>query len=111
MSSNSQLVRLEAVLRFSNGKSSPSRDEGGKVSVYGSNGLIGFAAESNSPENTIVIGRVGSYCGSVHFSKAACWVTDNSIKAIAKNDNDPFFLCYVLKHLNLNSCEVVRGSH
>jgi type I restriction enzyme S subunit len=103
MSSNSQLVRLEAVLRFSNGKSSPSRDEGGTVSVYGSNGLIGFAAESNSPENTIVIGRVGSYCGSVHFSKAACWVTDNAIKAIAKNDNDPFFLCYVLKHLNLNN--------
>jgi len=71
--------------------------------VFGSNGLIGQAGESNSEPNTIVIGRVGSYCGSVHFSKIACWVTDNAIRATAKNDNDPAFLFYLLKHLNLNS--------
>jgi type I restriction enzyme S subunit len=103
MTFDAQLLRLEAVLNFSNGRSSPARDEKEKISVYGSNGLIGYTAEANSSKNTIVIGRVGSYCGSVHFSKNSCWVTDNAIKATVKDDNDPFFLYYVLKHLNLNN--------
>jgi len=98
-----RLTRLEQVLSFTNGRTSPERNESDSYPVFGSNGLIGQAGESNSEPNTIVIGRVGSYCGSVHFSKIACWVTDNAIRATAKNDNDPAFLFYLLKHLNLNS--------
>jgi type I restriction enzyme S subunit len=98
-----RLTRLEQVLSFANGRSSPERNESDSYPVFGSNGLIGQAGESNSEPNTIVIGRVGSYCGSVHFSKIACWVTDNAIRATAKNGNDPAFLFYLLKHLNLNS--------
>ena len=103
MSSDSSPTRLEHVLNFANGRSSPDRAEDARYPVYGSNGLIGRAGEKNSEPNTIVIGRVGSYCGSVHFSKDACWVTDNAIRATAKNDHDPEFLYYLLKHLNLNS--------
>ena len=102
-SESAQLTRLEKVLSFANGRTSPERNESARCPVFGSNGLIGRAGESNSEPNTIVIGRVGSYCGSVHFSKSACWVTDNAIRATAKNDNDPAFLFYLLKHLNLNS--------
>jgi type I restriction enzyme, S subunit len=96
-------TRLENVLNFANGRSSPDRDDHALYPVFGSNGLIGRAGESNSEPNTIVIGRVGSYCGSVHFSKDACWVTDNAIRATVKNENDPSFLFYLLKHLNLNA--------
>jgi type I restriction enzyme S subunit len=103
MSSKVSLTRLEYALHFANGRSSPDRDEGARYPVYGSNGLIGRAGEKNSEPKTIVIGRVGSYCGSVHFSKDACWVTDNAIRATAKGDHDPAFLYYLLKHLNLNS--------
>jgi type I restriction enzyme S subunit len=103
MSSKVSPTRLEHALHFANGRSSPDRDEGALYPVYGSNGLIGRAGEKNSEPNTIVIGRVGSYCGSVHFSKDACWVTDNAIRATAKSDHDPAFLYYLLKHLNLNS--------
>ena len=103
MSSEVVQTRLEQVLNFANGRSSPDRDDHARYPVFGSNGLIGRAATSNSEPNTIVIGRVGSYCGSVHFSKDACWVTDNAIRATAKNDNDPSFLFYLLKHLNLNA--------
>jgi type I restriction enzyme S subunit len=49
------------------------------------------------------VGRVGSYCGAVHFSSLACWVTDNAIKATAKDGNDPLFLFYLLKQINLNN--------
>jgi restriction endonuclease S subunit len=103
MSSDFSKTRLENVLNFANGRTSPERDDAAGVPVFGSNGLIGKASESNSQPNTIVIGRVGSYCGSVHFSKDACWVTDNAIRAIAKGDNDPSFLYYLLRHLNLNN--------
>ena len=98
-----RLARLEEVLSFANGRTSPEREDAAPFPVFGSNGLIGQASESNSPPNTIVIGRVGSYCGSVHFSREACWVTDNAIRATAKGENDPSFLHYLLKQLNLNN--------
>ena len=103
MSSELRVARLEEVLSFANGRTSPEREDAAPFPVFGSNGLIGQASESNSPPNTIVIGRVGSYCGSVHFSREACWVTDNAIRATAKGENDPSFLHYLLKQLNLNN--------
>jgi type I restriction enzyme S subunit len=103
MSSEFQRSKLEALVTFSNGRSSPDRFEDGAFPVYGSNGLIGLANEVNAPAQSIVIGRVGSYCGSVHFSWTECWVTDNAIRATAKGNNDSSFLYYLLKHLDLNN--------
>ena len=94
---------LGKLVTFSNGRSSPERFEDGKYPVFGSNGLIGKANETNAPAYCIVVGRVGSYCGSVHFSQQPCWVTDNAIKATAKDKNNPEFLFYLLKHLDLNN--------
>ncbi|MBG5757271.1 restriction endonuclease subunit S [Pseudomonas aeruginosa] len=103
MSSDLQSTKLESLITFSNGRSSPDRSDDRAFPVFGSNGLIGWAQETNSPANSIVIGRVGSYCGSVHFSPSPCWVTDNAIRATAKGDNDPSFLYYLLKQLDLNN--------
>lgn len=103
MSSEFRKKNLGMLIALANGKSSPERFDNGKFSVFGSNGVVGRANESNSPANSIVIGRVGSYCGSVHFSSCPCWVTDNAIMAKAKEDNDPSFLFYLLKHLDLNN--------
>jgi hypothetical protein len=61
-------ITLADVLSFSNGRASPERADGLPHPVYGSNGVIGFADEVNADPNTIVIGRVGSYCGSLYFS-------------------------------------------
>ena len=77
--------------------------------VYGGNGVIGFCDEVNSSPGTIIIGRVGSYCGSVHFSDSSCWVTDNAIRAKAVNGNDPRFLFYMLQTLHLNNYRVGSG--
>ena len=86
MSSEWLTGTLGEYIELSNGKTRP--EEGGRTSVYGSNGIIGSCQESNSPKETIVIGRVGTYCGSLHFSKEECWVTDNAIKAVAKKDGN-----------------------
>ena len=93
---------LGELLSFSNGKTSPERTCGSSHPVYGSNGVIGFSDETNAPPETIVIGRVGSYCGSLHFSDSSCWVTDNAIRANAVNGNDSRFLFYLLQTLRLN---------
>ena len=96
-------------LKFSNGKTSPNRTDTGFYPVYGANGIIGYSSEYNSDENTIIIGRVGSYCGSVHFSYKKCWVTDNAISARSMNLKESIFWFYYLKFLNLNSMRVGSG--
>ncbi len=95
-------TQLGQVLSFSNGRSSPERDDGLPFPVYGSNGVIGYTNEINSDPNTIIIGRVGSYCGSLYFSRQPCWITDNAIRAVTLNDNSPRYLYYLLLALHLN---------
>lgn len=103
------MSNLGQYLKFSNGKTSPDRTDTGFYPVYGANGIIGYSSEYNSDENTIIIGRVGSYCGSVHFSDKKCWVTDNAISARSINLKESIFWFYYLKSLNLNSMRVGSG--
>ena len=109
MKSERVTTTLDSLLSLSNGKSSPERSNDLLYPVYGGNGVIGFSDKANSNPGTIIIGRVGSYCGSVHFSDRACWVTDNAIRAKAINGNDPRFLFYMLQTLQLNSFRVGSG--
>ena len=55
------------------------RTEGG-IPVFGGNGINGYHDQANVNEPTIVIGRVGYYCGSVHLTPQTAWVTDNALK-------------------------------
>ncbi len=102
-------VTVGDLLWFSNGASSPERSEDFQYPVYGSNGLIGFARATNTDANAVVIGRVGSYCGSLHFSDRPCWVTDNAIRGIAVDGADPKFMFYLLRTLNLNEWRTGSG--
>ena len=56
-----------------------------------------------------MIGRVGSYCGSLHYSDQMCWVTDNAIQANAIDENDARFLLYLLQTLRLNGWRAGSG--
>ena len=97
------------LLLFANGRSSPERADGLPHSVYGSNGIIGYANEANADAGAIIIGRVGSYCGSLYQSTQKCWVTDNAIRAVAKNGHNPRFLFYLLGTLALNNWRAGSG--
>ena len=109
MKSERATTTLGSLLSLSNGKTSPERSSDLPYPVYGGNGVIGFCDEVNSSPGTIIIGRVGSYCGSVHFSHSSCWVTDNAIRAKAMNGNDPRFLFYMLQTLHLNNYRAGSG--
>ncbi|MDF0534689.1 restriction endonuclease subunit S [Shewanella sp. A32] len=102
MSFELQEANLGHFLNFKNGKSSPDRSDDSAYPVFGSNGIIGRSEKTNCTANTIVIGRVGSYCGSVHFSEEKCWVSDNAISCTTKKFGEELFWFYFLERLNLN---------
>jgi type I restriction enzyme, S subunit len=94
-------LSLSDIAIFFNGKSRPKGD--GNIPVYGGNGILGYTNISNYSGTSIVIGRVGAYCGSLFFVKREIWVSDNALLVRAKNKNQNHYLFYLLKTLNLNS--------
>ena len=99
---------LGSYLSFRNGKTSPNRTGAGVFPVFGSNGSIGRSNDSNAAPDTIIIGRVGTYCGSLHFSKSACWVTDNAIICTSPHREGKFWF-YALASLDLNNYRAGSG--
>lgn len=101
---NWKWVRLGEIITLSSGKSLKVRSlaENDKYPVYGGNGINGYFSDYNVEKNTIIIGRVGFYCGSVYKTKTESWVTDNALIArIFANCFDVNFLVYILKHFEL----------
>lgn len=96
-------VALGEIADFRNGKAiSPEKyTAAGMHPVFGSNGQIARSDEVLYAEPAIVIGRVGAYCGCVHFVPRASWVTDNAIVALPKKGNDIRYLFYLLGSLEL----------
>ncbi|MDB3932946.1 restriction endonuclease subunit S [Luminiphilus sp.] len=98
-----RLVPINTYLTFGNGKKRPDEEGNRNFQVFGSNGVIGQCDEFNTPAGTIVIGRVGTYCGSLHYSSEQCWVTDNAIRGTAKTGADPRYCYYLLLTKNLHA--------
>ena len=74
----------------------------GTIPVYGGNGVNGHHDQANVEEPTLVIGRVGYYCGSVHITPAKAWVTDNAfITRYPKSYLDMEWLYWLLVGTNL----------
>ena len=82
-----------------NGKKRPNTV--GHYPVYGGNGIMDYCNTYNN-ENTIIIGRVGAYCGNVFYCKDKCWVSDNAIALCANSDNNIKYLYYLLASLDLH---------
>jgi len=101
---NNQEVKLDEILDFYNGKKRPK--ETGKYPVYGGNGILDYCNQFNAEGNSIIIGRVGAYCGIVYFEKNRCWISDNAILAKAKRDVSSKFMFYKLTSMNLNDMSI-----
>jgi len=95
-------VRLGDYLDFGNGRSAPPRASQGQFPVYGANGAIGYAPEYNASGPLVVIGRVGSYCGSVRYCDSDVWVTENTVVCRAKNPEETRYWYYALQTCRLN---------
>jgi Restriction endonuclease S subunits len=91
------------LLKVSSGASlTTANQKGGRFPVYGGNGVNGWHDEFNVPEQTIVIGRVGVYCGAVHVTDRPAWITDNALVVTLKKTVNATYLAAALKIANLN---------
>lgn len=92
--------KLGDVVNFGNGKVRPQEE--GDIPVYGGNGILYYGNDYNYDGETIIIGRVGAYCGSVYYENRNIWVSDNALSAKPKDNNFTKFFYYYLSYLDLN---------
>jgi len=87
-----------------------SMDSSGIYPVYGGNGINGYHSTFMFEESKIVIGRVGVYCGSIHYTQPNSWITDNALYVVEK---DPRlldeYLVLALRYANLNQYSSQSG--
>lgn len=97
-------ITLKDLIKVSsgNGLTAKQMNLRGDFPVFGGNGINGRHDQVNVVEKTIVIGRVGFYCGSVHLTPERAWVTDNALLVrFDKSIIDRNFLFYGLQGIDL----------
>ncbi|AYE95273.1 hypothetical protein C0J29_11200 [Mycobacterium paragordonae] len=104
-----ETVALGDHLDFAAGSTPPIRATGGCHPICGANGAIGYTTQRNARGPLIVIGRVGSYCGSVHYCESDAWVTDNALIVRARNPDETRYWVYALKSCGLNRFRAGSG--
>ena len=105
---NWRLVRLGDIIQISSGSSliSAHMNKKGNIPVFGGNGITGYHDAGNIFKKTLVIGRVGFYCGSIHITPDISWVTDNAfITCFSEKNIYIYFLEWLLKGTNLKENE------
>lgn len=111
-------VRLGEIISISSGKFLPTNEmnQNGSIPVYGGNGINGYHDNYLIDKPTLIIGRVGFYCGCVHLSTGKAWVTDNAfIVSFSENNININFLKLLLvasdlgKNDNATAQPVVSG--
>ena len=95
----------KSLFAFSSGKflcEAKRKDDG--IPVYGGNGIAWHTDDALIDFSTIIIGRVGAYCGNVKIVKEPVWITDNAIY-IKEFKTDKFnldFLYMLMTYLNFS---------
>lgn len=90
-------------IRVSDLPKSPS--DAHPIPVFGGNGISGYTdtVMAGTSEPTVVIGRVGQFCGVTSMTVGPCWITDNALyPAKISQDIQPAFLALCLRASNLN---------
>lgn len=110
--SDFEQVSLGDLFKLSSGNGLTSKNMlPGEFPVYGGNGIAGWHSKYIVESPTIVIGRVGAYCGSIHVTKPKSWITDNGlyVTEYLRNDVNQAFLALMLNKLGLNRFAKVGG--
>jgi len=110
-----EVVDSSKIFKLASGKSRPSEisiipTKNMPFPIYGGNGILGYTNKFMTDKETIVIGRVGEYCGSIHKAPKFSWITDNAlyiVKLIWEVNLD--FLKYLFIYVNLNKFKRKSG--
>lgn len=97
------LIRVGSGDFISNEEMSSEQSLERQIPVIGGNGVMAYTNRSNTPTNTLVVGRVGALCGNVHFFENRSWVTDNAlIVRLTSGEILPRYAFEVLNSAKLN---------
>lgn len=104
-------VKLGEIIKLASGKFLPAFARiDGEFNVYGGNGVTGTHNEYFIENPTIVIGRVGEYCGASYITSPKSWVTDNALMVtdfLTEINMD--YLMIMLNQLDLHQYAKVGG--
>ncbi len=109
-------VEVGVLIKLSSGKTRPKELTQTKIEeniypVYGGNGVIGFSSEYLIDYPTIILGRVGEYCGVVHESNSESWVSDNALYVKEfLSDMNKMYISRFLEYIDLNK-QQNKSSH
>jgi type I restriction enzyme S subunit len=94
---------LEALASIRGGKQLPTEDclPTGKFTVFGANGIMGYTTESTHDGFVIAFGRVGAYCGSIHWSLDSAWINNNASAVVPLRW--PGFVLQTMLNIDFNS--------
>ena len=94
--------KLGEIYRFQYGMFNNNPSNGGKYPVYGANGIIGGFTNYNA-ENSVIIGHMGEYAGSVLWGEGKHFVTYNGTISSPRQDFiAPKFGYYMLFNKDIN---------
>lgn len=98
-----EVVSLEALASIRGGKQLPTGDclPAGKFTVFGANGIMGYATESTHDDFVIAFGRVGANCGSIHWSLDGAWINNNASAVVPLQC--PAFVLQTMLNIDFNS--------
>jgi len=88
--------RLDQLAEIKGGKQLEKDEihETGEFPVFGGNGIQGYSEKATRDGFVIAFGRVGAYCGSIHWSYGGAWLNNNSSSVVPLRDAE-----LVLHHL------------
>ncbi len=104
-------VKVGKITKFTSGKGIRVSDlpkEWGKehpIPVHGGNGISGYTthAMKGTERPTVIVGRVGQFCGATSMTNGQCWITDNALHPISIHEGvTPSYLAICLRASNLN---------
>lgn len=103
-----EIKKLEEMATIKGGKKF-SADEiccEGKYPVFGGNGIQGYSSRCMYERFVIAFGRVGAYCGSIHWSYNGAWLNNNA-SSVVPHCNPEVLLGHLL---NFNFVNLRGGS-
>lgn len=80
-----EITKIKKIVKLKNGKGNTTSNlkekpiDDYEIPVYGGNGITGYYNIPLLSESTLIIGRVGEYCGNVFKTPKLSWVTDNAM--------------------------------
>jgi type I restriction enzyme S subunit len=111
-----RVVKLSDIFKLSSGRARPEglseiNSEKMPYPIYGGNGILGYTDKFITDNETIIIGRVGEYCGSIHKAPRFSWISDNAlyVTEMLISSIDLNFLTSYLILLNLNKFKKKSG--